>query len=116
MEKLNKTWKTEPILGEENPPDASATKVFTCPVIANLEFEVQHSIICKAYVISKQTLTLLSPVWQVAKTSLVTYQDLFFESFVSPGKIQIHKFYQNFLFFQSFNSFGFGFLKQNLTM
>nr|XP_048314972.1 ubiquitin carboxyl-terminal hydrolase 37 isoform X3 [Myodes glareolus] len=48
MEKLNKTWKTEPILGEENPPDASATKVFTCPVIANLEFEVQHSIICKA--------------------------------------------------------------------
>ncbi|XP_057614898.1 ubiquitin carboxyl-terminal hydrolase 37 isoform X3 [Chionomys nivalis] len=48
MEKLNKTWKTEPILGEENSPDASATKVFTCPVIANLEFEVQHSIICKA--------------------------------------------------------------------
>lgn len=26
MEKLNKTWKTEPILGEENSPDASATK------------------------------------------------------------------------------------------
>ncbi|MEJ1272031.1 ubiquitin specific peptidase 37 [Cricetulus griseus] len=48
MEKLNKTWKTEPILGEENSPDASATKVFTCPVITNLEFEVQHSIICKA--------------------------------------------------------------------
>ncbi|KAM7339577.1 ubiquitin carboxyl-terminal hydrolase 37 isoform X3 [Alexandromys fortis] len=48
MEKLNKTWKTEPILGEENSPDASDTKVFTCPVIANLEFEVQHSIICKA--------------------------------------------------------------------
>ncbi|CAH6791772.1 ubiquitin carboxyl-terminal hydrolase 37 isoform X2 [Phodopus roborovskii] len=48
MEKLNKTWKTEPILGEENSPDTSATKVFTCPVITNLEFEVQHSIICKA--------------------------------------------------------------------
>ncbi|XP_038196475.1 ubiquitin carboxyl-terminal hydrolase 37 isoform X1 [Arvicola amphibius] len=48
MEKLNKTWKTEPIIGEENSPDASATKVFTCPVTANLEFEVQHSIICKA--------------------------------------------------------------------
>lgn len=48
MEKLNKTWKTEPVLGEENPPDASAAKAFTCPVTANLEFEVQHSIICKA--------------------------------------------------------------------
>lgn len=48
MEKLNKTWKTEPVLGEENSPDTSATKVFTCPVITNLEFEVQHSIICKA--------------------------------------------------------------------
>ncbi|XP_066089427.1 ubiquitin carboxyl-terminal hydrolase 37 isoform X2 [Saccopteryx bilineata] len=48
MEKLNKTWKTEPILGEENSPDISATRVYTCPVITNLEFEVQHSIICKA--------------------------------------------------------------------
>ncbi|XP_006892004.1 PREDICTED: ubiquitin carboxyl-terminal hydrolase 37 [Elephantulus edwardii] len=48
MEKLNKTWKTEPVPGEENSPDISATRVFTCPVITNLEFEVQHSIICKA--------------------------------------------------------------------
>ncbi|KAM4835981.1 ubiquitin carboxyl-terminal hydrolase 37 isoform 2-T3 [Thomomys bottae] len=48
MEKLNKTWKSEPILGEENSPDISATRVYTCPVITNLEFEVQHSIICKA--------------------------------------------------------------------
>ncbi|XP_045053917.2 ubiquitin carboxyl-terminal hydrolase 37 isoform X2 [Desmodus rotundus] len=48
MEKLNKTWKTEPIPGEENLPDISATRVYTCPVISNLEFEVQHSIICKA--------------------------------------------------------------------
>ncbi|XP_006036518.1 ubiquitin carboxyl-terminal hydrolase 37 isoform X1 [Alligator sinensis] len=52
MEKLNKTWKSEPALSEDNSPgrasDAlSATKVYTCPVIANLEFEVQHSIICK---------------------------------------------------------------------
>jgi ubiquitin carboxyl-terminal hydrolase 26/29/37 len=58
MEKLNKTWKTEPVLGEENLPDTSATKVFTCPVITNLEFEVQHSIICKAYVISKKLFPL----------------------------------------------------------
>ncbi|XP_048200716.1 ubiquitin carboxyl-terminal hydrolase 37 isoform X2 [Perognathus longimembris pacificus] len=48
MEKLNKTWKSEPVLGEENSPDTSATRVYTCPVITNLEFEVQHSIICKA--------------------------------------------------------------------
>ncbi|XP_035878753.1 ubiquitin carboxyl-terminal hydrolase 37 isoform X2 [Phyllostomus discolor] len=48
MEKLNKTWKTEPVPGEENLPDISATRVYTCPVITNLEFEVQHSIICKA--------------------------------------------------------------------
>ncbi|XP_058388972.1 ubiquitin carboxyl-terminal hydrolase 37 isoform X4 [Diceros bicornis minor] len=48
MEKLNKTWKTEPVPGEESSPDISATRVYTCPVITNLEFEVQHSIICKA--------------------------------------------------------------------
>ncbi|XP_013375325.1 PREDICTED: ubiquitin carboxyl-terminal hydrolase 37 isoform X2 [Chinchilla lanigera] len=48
MEKLNKTWKTESTPGEENSPDISATRVYTCPVITNLEFEVQHSIICKA--------------------------------------------------------------------
>ncbi|XP_045874130.1 ubiquitin carboxyl-terminal hydrolase 37 isoform X3 [Meles meles] len=48
MEKLNKTWKTEPVPGEENLSDISATRVYTCPVITNLEFEVQHSIICKA--------------------------------------------------------------------
>ncbi|XP_047576993.1 ubiquitin carboxyl-terminal hydrolase 37 isoform X2 [Lutra lutra] len=48
MEKLNKTWKTEPVPGEENSSDISAARVYTCPVITNLEFEVQHSIICKA--------------------------------------------------------------------
>ncbi|XP_058520986.1 ubiquitin carboxyl-terminal hydrolase 37 isoform X1 [Ochotona princeps] len=48
MEKLNKTWKTESVPGEENSPDITATRVYTCPVINNLEFEVQHSIICKA--------------------------------------------------------------------
>ncbi|XP_074857604.1 ubiquitin carboxyl-terminal hydrolase 37 [Carettochelys insculpta] len=52
MEKLNKTWKSEPVSPEDNSPgrasdDISATKVYTCPVITNLEFEVQHSIICK---------------------------------------------------------------------
>ncbi|XP_045150695.1 ubiquitin carboxyl-terminal hydrolase 37 [Echinops telfairi] len=48
MEKLNKTWKTEPVPGEDNSPDISTPRAFTCPVITNLEFEVQHSIICKA--------------------------------------------------------------------
>ncbi|XP_036611077.1 ubiquitin carboxyl-terminal hydrolase 37 [Trichosurus vulpecula] len=52
MEKLNKTWKTETVSGEENSPgrtsdDIAATRIYTCPVITNLEFEVQHSIICK---------------------------------------------------------------------
>nr|XP_033800407.1 ubiquitin carboxyl-terminal hydrolase 37 [Geotrypetes seraphini]XP_033800408.1 ubiquitin carboxyl-terminal hydrolase 37 [Geotrypetes seraphini]XP_033800409.1 ubiquitin carboxyl-terminal hydrolase 37 [Geotrypetes seraphini] len=51
MEKLNKTWKTEPVSGEENSPprtcDITATRVYTCPVVCNLEFEVQHSISCK---------------------------------------------------------------------
>ncbi|XP_044887925.1 ubiquitin carboxyl-terminal hydrolase 37 isoform X2 [Mauremys mutica] len=56
MEKLNKTWKSEPVSGEDNSPgrasdDISATKVYTCPVITNLEFEVQHSIICKMVLI-----------------------------------------------------------------
>ncbi|XP_036290454.1 ubiquitin carboxyl-terminal hydrolase 37 isoform X3 [Pipistrellus kuhlii] len=51
MEKLNKTWKTDPVPGEENSPDVSATRIYTCPVITNLEFEVQHSIICKAILI-----------------------------------------------------------------
>ncbi|XP_063285340.1 ubiquitin carboxyl-terminal hydrolase 37 isoform X2 [Pelobates fuscus] len=50
--KLNKTWKTEPSSGEDisgGKPndDVTATRVYTCPVICNFEFEVQHSIICK---------------------------------------------------------------------
>nr|XP_060629437.1 ubiquitin carboxyl-terminal hydrolase 37 isoform X1 [Anolis sagrei ordinatus] len=52
MEKLNKTWKSEPGSGEDSSvgrvsDDLSATRVYTCPIITNLEFEVQHSIICK---------------------------------------------------------------------
>ncbi|XP_075465780.1 ubiquitin carboxyl-terminal hydrolase 37 isoform X3 [Ascaphus truei] len=52
MEKLNKTWKTEPssgddISGGKANDDLAATRVYTCPVVCNLEFEVQHSITCK---------------------------------------------------------------------
>ncbi|XP_060119024.1 ubiquitin carboxyl-terminal hydrolase 37 isoform X1 [Heteronotia binoei] len=52
MEKLNKTWKSEPVSSEDSSAgrmsdDLTAAKVYTCPVVTNLEFEVQHSIICK---------------------------------------------------------------------
>ncbi|XP_053142723.1 ubiquitin carboxyl-terminal hydrolase 37 isoform X2 [Hemicordylus capensis] len=52
MEKVNKTCKSEPVSGEDSSvgrtsDDLSATRVYTCPIITNLEFEVQHSIICK---------------------------------------------------------------------
>ncbi|KAM4698023.1 ubiquitin carboxyl-terminal hydrolase 37 isoform 1-T1 [Rhinophrynus dorsalis] len=50
--KLNKTWKTEPSSGDDvsgvkTNDDIASTRVYTCPVICNFEFEVQHSIICK---------------------------------------------------------------------
>ncbi|KAM4626390.1 ubiquitin carboxyl-terminal hydrolase 37 isoform 2-T2 [Discoglossus pictus] len=52
MEKLNKTWKTEPSSGDDftggrASDELAATRVYTCPVVCNLEFEVQHSITCK---------------------------------------------------------------------
>ncbi|XP_078535361.1 ubiquitin carboxyl-terminal hydrolase 37 isoform X1 [Lissotriton helveticus] len=52
LEKLNKTWKYEPSSGDETAAgrtseDCSASRVFSCPVICNFEFEVQHSISCK---------------------------------------------------------------------
>ncbi|KAG9349426.1 hypothetical protein JZ751_027869 [Albula glossodonta] len=52
VEKVNKSWKNElqsweepqgSRLGEE--PDTS--RIYTCPVAANMEFEVQHTISCK---------------------------------------------------------------------
>ncbi|KAG8545635.1 hypothetical protein GDO81_020577 [Engystomops pustulosus] len=52
MGKLNKTWKTEASSGDDRTiskptDDLAASQVYTCPVICNFEFEVQHSIICK---------------------------------------------------------------------
>ncbi|XP_043931172.1 ubiquitin carboxyl-terminal hydrolase 37 [Protopterus annectens] len=52
MEKLNKTWRLEPLPGEENSggqtlEDPASARLYTCPVVSNLEFEVQHSITCK---------------------------------------------------------------------
>ncbi|XP_072117165.1 LOW QUALITY PROTEIN: ubiquitin carboxyl-terminal hydrolase 37-like [Mobula birostris] len=52
MEKLNKTWKNEPVAGDESPAgrvchEAGAARVYACPVICNVEFEVLHTISCK---------------------------------------------------------------------
>ncbi|XP_077304011.1 ubiquitin carboxyl-terminal hydrolase 37 isoform X1 [Lithobates pipiens] len=51
MGKLNKTWKSElssdDASGVKAIDDIAATRVYTCPVINNFEFEAQHSIICK---------------------------------------------------------------------
>ncbi|XP_048455239.1 ubiquitin carboxyl-terminal hydrolase 37 [Rhincodon typus] len=52
MEKLNKTWKNEPVAGEDSPAargchEAIAARVFTCPIVSNVEFEVLHTIGCK---------------------------------------------------------------------
>lgn len=52
MEKLNKTWKNEPVEGEEGPAgrggdEDGAAKVYACPIICNVEFEVLHTIDCK---------------------------------------------------------------------
>ncbi|XP_067843073.1 ubiquitin carboxyl-terminal hydrolase 37 isoform X2 [Heptranchias perlo] len=52
MEKLNKTWKNEPLADEDSPAgrachDAGAARVYTCPIVSNVEFEVLHTIGCK---------------------------------------------------------------------
>ncbi|XP_069792119.1 ubiquitin carboxyl-terminal hydrolase 37 isoform X2 [Narcine bancroftii] len=52
MEKLNKTWKNEPVAGDESPAgraghEAGAARVYACPIICNVEFEVLHTIDCK---------------------------------------------------------------------
>ncbi|XP_078260475.1 ubiquitin carboxyl-terminal hydrolase 37 isoform X2 [Rhinoraja longicauda] len=52
MEKLNKTWKNEPATGEEGAAgrgcdEDGAAKVYACPIICNVEFEVLHTIDCK---------------------------------------------------------------------
>ncbi|XP_037674747.1 ubiquitin carboxyl-terminal hydrolase 29 [Choloepus didactylus] len=48
MEKLNSSWKAErENLSPQISAIAAATKVFVCPVVANFEFELQRSIVCK---------------------------------------------------------------------
>ncbi|NWW31084.1 UBP37 hydrolase, partial [Panurus biarmicus] len=78
MEKLNKTWKSEPIPNEDNSPgrasdDLSATKVYTCPVISNLEFEVQHSIICKISAVNLTPQSAAADLLQTVSYCLVLH-------------------------------------------
>ncbi|XP_076989483.1 ubiquitin carboxyl-terminal hydrolase 29 [Tamandua tetradactyla] len=63
MEKLNTVWKTERGPGEESlfpqiSAGAAATKVFVCPVVANFEFELKRSTVCKgcSHVVFKREL------------------------------------------------------------
>uniref|UniRef100_A0A8C5AF69 Ubiquitin carboxyl-terminal hydrolase n=1 Tax=Gadus morhua TaxID=8049 RepID=A0A8C5AF69_GADMO len=43
VEKMNKSWKNEAAPGEET----DTSRIYTCPVAVNMEFEVQHTITCK---------------------------------------------------------------------
>ncbi|XP_056610424.1 ubiquitin carboxyl-terminal hydrolase 37 [Triplophysa dalaica] len=53
VEKINKSWKNEPSVWEE-PQNARLTdevdtsRIYTCPVTVNMEFEVQHTITCRS--------------------------------------------------------------------
>ncbi|XP_014019745.2 LOW QUALITY PROTEIN: ubiquitin carboxyl-terminal hydrolase 37 [Salmo salar] len=56
MEKVNKSWKSESAAWDEPPQQAVAVRpgeeadtshTYTCPVVVNMEFEVQHTITCK---------------------------------------------------------------------
>ncbi|XP_051565756.1 ubiquitin carboxyl-terminal hydrolase 37 [Myxocyprinus asiaticus] len=53
VEKINKSWKNEPSVWEEPQrarlaEEADTSRIYTCPVTVNMEFEVQHTITCKS--------------------------------------------------------------------
>ncbi|MGH0122355.1 UNVERIFIED_CONTAM: hypothetical protein FKN15_007955 [Acipenser sinensis] len=53
VEKVNKSWKNEMQPREDiqvgrPSEDIATSRIYTCPVVANMEFEVQHNIVCKA--------------------------------------------------------------------
>ncbi|XP_051564988.1 ubiquitin carboxyl-terminal hydrolase 37 isoform X1 [Myxocyprinus asiaticus] len=53
VEKINKSWKNEPSVWEEPQStrlaeEADTSRIYTCPVTVNMEFEVQHTITCKS--------------------------------------------------------------------
>lgn len=58
VEKINRSWSCEAsssapsaaIVGENKPEpgdEADTSRIYTCPVAVNMEFEVQHTIMCK---------------------------------------------------------------------
>ncbi|XP_031416063.1 ubiquitin carboxyl-terminal hydrolase 37 isoform X2 [Clupea harengus] len=52
VEKVNKSWKNEPSPHDESQSarlgeEADTSRIYTCPVVVNMEFEVQHTITCK---------------------------------------------------------------------
>uniref|UniRef100_A0A8C7FJW6 Ubiquitin carboxyl-terminal hydrolase n=1 Tax=Oncorhynchus kisutch TaxID=8019 RepID=A0A8C7FJW6_ONCKI len=58
VEKMNKSWKSESAAAAwDEPPqqaaaarpgeEANTSRIYTCPVVVNMEFEVQHTITCK---------------------------------------------------------------------
>uniref|UniRef100_S4R6R4 Ubiquitin carboxyl-terminal hydrolase n=1 Tax=Petromyzon marinus TaxID=7757 RepID=S4R6R4_PETMA len=50
VERLNKKWRLEPGQGESPKPsqtDSASDMPYTCPVAANMEFEVLHTITCR---------------------------------------------------------------------
>ncbi|XP_028847900.1 ubiquitin carboxyl-terminal hydrolase 37 [Denticeps clupeoides] len=51
VEKVNKSWKNEPSTWDEPPSlrlgeETETSRTYTCPVVVNMEFEVQHTISC----------------------------------------------------------------------
>ncbi|XP_076858556.1 ubiquitin carboxyl-terminal hydrolase 37 isoform X2 [Brachyhypopomus gauderio] len=53
VEKVNKSWKSECSTWDECPgtrltEDTDTSRIYTCPVTVNMEFEVQHTITCKS--------------------------------------------------------------------
>lgn len=52
VEKINKSWKNEPSAWDEPQSarlaeEVDTSRIYTCPVTVNMEFEVQHTITCK---------------------------------------------------------------------
>ncbi|XP_030641613.1 ubiquitin carboxyl-terminal hydrolase 37 [Chanos chanos] len=53
VEKVNKSWKNEPSSWDEPQgsrlaEETDTSRIYTCPVVVNMEFEVQHTITCKS--------------------------------------------------------------------
>uniref|UniRef100_A0A668AJH6 Ubiquitin carboxyl-terminal hydrolase n=1 Tax=Myripristis murdjan TaxID=586833 RepID=A0A668AJH6_9TELE len=47
VEKMNKSWRNEAAASTEPGEEVDTSRVYTCPVVVNMEFEVQHTITCK---------------------------------------------------------------------